>query len=98
MQVQEGERDPSKPARPPGHTIIPPLPRVEKAPDGTLDIPEDILPWQGSIFSVFTNAVADWTGSGYGALLETPSVRRLLLSNFHRTSIRLYHGPCWLCI
>ena len=77
MQVQEGERDPSKPARPPGHTIIPPLPRVETAPDGTRDIPEDILPWQGSIFSVFSNAVADWTGSGYGALLETPSVRRL---------------------
>lgn len=76
MQVQEGERDPSKPPRPPGHTIIPPLPRVETAPDGTRDIPEDILPWQGSIFSVFSNAVADWTGSGYGALLETPSVRR----------------------
>ncbi|CAL8471165.1 g10707 [Coccomyxa elongata] len=79
-KVQEGKRDPSKPPRPPGHTIIPPLPRVETAPDGTRDIPEDILPWQGSIFSVFSNAVADWTGSGYGALLETPSAHPGLIA------------------
>lgn len=74
-QVREGDRDPTAPPRPPAHTVIPPLPRVERAPDGTLDVPEDITAWKGSIFSIYSNAVADWRGSGYGALLMTPSVR-----------------------
>ncbi|EIE19802.1 FAD/NAD(P)-binding domain-containing protein, partial [Coccomyxa subellipsoidea C-169] len=47
---------------------------------GTLDVPEEILTWKGSIFSVFSNAVADWDGSGYGPLLQTPSAHPGLMA------------------
>lgn len=56
------------------HTIVPPLPGVERTSEGIMEVPEEVLTWKGSIFSVFSNKVADWEGSGYGALLQTPSV------------------------
>ncbi len=75
MQGQEGERDPNPGPRTFRHANAPPLPGVDRNWEGTLDVPEEILTWKGSIFSVFSNAVADWDGSGYGPLLQTPSVR-----------------------
>ena len=56
------------------HTVLPPLPMCEKSSQGQTEIPEEIHTWKGSIFSVFSNKVANWEGSGYGALLQTPSV------------------------
>lgn len=80
MQGSEGERDPNAGPKVYRHTGVPPLPGVERNSEGTLDLPEPILTWKGSIFSVFSNAVADWAGSGYGPLLQTPSVRTSSLS------------------
>lgn len=59
------------------HTTLPPLPGVDKNSEGLLDLPEEIFTWKGSIFSIFSKEAADWQGSGYGPLLETPSVRPL---------------------
>lgn len=33
-----------------------------------------IRPWEGTIMSIFSNEVAHWENSGYGALLYTPAV------------------------
>ena len=56
------------------HTVVAPLPMVEKTSQGVLEVPEMIQCWKGSVFSMFSRAVANWDGSGYGALLQTPSV------------------------
>ena len=56
------------------HTVMPVLPKCGKNSQGQTEIPEEIHTWKGSIFSVFSNKVANWEGSGYGALLQTPSV------------------------
>ena len=58
------------------HTITPPLPGVQ-VESGEKEVPEEILPWKGSIFSVYSRAAADWEGGGYGPLLMTPSVRHM---------------------
>ena len=63
------------------HTVLPPLPMCEKSSQGQTEIPEEIRTWKGSIFSVFSNKVANWESSGYGALLQTPSVPFLALSS-----------------
>lgn len=31
--------------------------------------------WSGPIISIYSAEAADWDGSGYGAILETPCVR-----------------------
>jgi hypothetical protein len=62
--------------------LMPPLPRVDELGRGQIEEPEEIMTWRGSIFGVYSNAVADWQGSGYGALLETPTVRQQLQSRF----------------
>ena len=56
------------------HTMVQPLPMVEKSSEGVLEVPEDIHCWKGSVFSIFSRSVANWDSSGYGALLQTPSV------------------------
>ncbi len=75
LQGSEGTKDPEAGPRVYRHTIVPPLPGIDRTSDGLLDIPEEIMTWKGSIFSIYSNQVADWHGSGYGPLLETPSVR-----------------------
>lgn len=37
--------------------------------------------WSGPIISIYSAEAADWDGSGYGALLETPCVRPHSLPN-----------------
>jgi hypothetical protein len=32
--------------------------------------------WEGGIMTIYSKEVGDWEGSGYGAILESPSVRR----------------------
>lgn len=81
VQGSEGERDPNAGPKVYRHTVVPPLPGVDRNSEGTLDLPDEILTWKGSIFSIFSNVVADWQGSGYGPLLQTPSVRRLCILN-----------------
>ncbi len=61
------------------HTAVQPLPMVEKTCQGVLEVPERIQCWKGSIFSIFSREAAHWDSSGYGALLETPSVSSLSL-------------------
>ena len=78
LQEVIGEKMPNPPPKVMRHTIVPPLPMVEKTSEGLLEVPEVIETWKGSIFSIYSNKVADWEGSGYGALLETPSVRDAL--------------------
>ena len=56
------------------HTAMPILPKCGKNSQGQTEVPEEIHTWKGSIFSVFSNKVANWESSGYGALLQTPSV------------------------
>ena len=63
------------------HTILPPLPHCDLSSQGQTEIPEEIHTWKGSIFSVFSNKVANWESSGYGALLQTPSVLLPALSS-----------------
>ncbi|CAK0785523.1 hypothetical protein CVIRNUC_008733 [Coccomyxa viridis] len=62
------------------HTVLPPLPMCEKSSQGQTEIPEEIHTWKGSIFSIFSNKVANWEGSGYGALLQTPSAHPGLMA------------------
>ncbi|CAL8471472.1 g11014 [Coccomyxa elongata] len=76
----EGERDPNAGPKVYRHNDVPPLPGVDKNSEGMLDLPEEILTWKGSIFSVFSNTVADWHGSGYGPLLQTPSAHPGLMA------------------
>ena len=59
----------------PRHATEVPLPGIEAASDGRVELPEPVLTWRGSIFSIYSAQVADWGGAGYGPLLETPSVR-----------------------
>ena len=56
------------------HTGSPPLPKCDKSSQGQTGVPEDTHTWKGSTFSVSSNKVANWESSGYGALLQTPSV------------------------
>ncbi len=72
--VGEAHAQPAGP-RVPRHTTDVPLPGIESASDGRVELPEPVLTWRGSIFSIYSTQVADWAGSGYGPLLETPSVR-----------------------
>lgn len=76
MTLQEvvGEKDPKAGPKVMRHTMVQPLPMVEKSSEGVLEVPEEIQCWKGSVFSIFSRSVANWDGSGYGALLQTPSV------------------------
>ena len=56
------------------HMGLPPLSKCDKGSQGQTGVPEEIHTWKGSIFSVFSNEVANWESRGYGALLQTPSV------------------------
>jgi len=79
LQEIIGEANPNAGPRVMRHTGLPPLPMVEKNYQGVLEVPQVIETWKGSIFSIFGNQVANWEGSGYGALLQTPSVSVLSL-------------------
>ena len=56
------------------HIGLPPLPKCNKGSQGQTGVPEEIHTWKGSISSIFSNEVVNWESSGYGALLQTPSV------------------------
>lgn len=77
MHLQEfkGEKSPNPGPKIPRHLVTPPLPGVVPNWEGQLEVPEDIRSWRGSIFGVYSKQAADWEGSGYGPLLETPAVR-----------------------
>ena len=75
LQEVIGEKDPKAGPKVARHTMAAPIPLVEKNYQGVLEVPERIECWKGSVFSIFSNKVANWQGSGYGALLQTPSVR-----------------------
>ena len=62
------------------HMRLPPLPKCNKDSQDQIGVPEEIHTWKGSIFSIFSNEVANWESSGYGALLQTPSVTSPALS------------------
>ncbi len=66
---------PTQGPRLPRHLASPPMPSVVPDYAGRLEVPENIESWKGSIFSIYSKEVADWEGSGYGALLQTPAVR-----------------------
>ena len=74
LQEVVGEKDPKAGPKVMRHTVVAPLPMVEKTSQGVLEVPEKIQCWKGSVFSIFSRGVANWDGSGYGALLQTPSV------------------------
>ena len=75
LQGFDGEKCANPGPRIARHLVTPPLPGVVPDYAGRLEVPEDIESWKGSIFSVYSKEVADWEGSGYGPLLETPAVR-----------------------
>ena len=41
------------------HTGLPPLPMCDKGSQGQTGVPEEIHTWKGSIFSIFSNEVAN---------------------------------------
>ena len=77
--AQEVHREKSGEPKVLRHTGLQPLPKCDKGSQGQTEVPEEIHIWKGSIFSVFSKEVANWEGSGYGALLQTPSVLFLAL-------------------
>lgn len=77
LQEVVGKKDPRAGPKVMRHTMVQPLPNVEKSSEGVLEVPEEIQCWKGSVFSIFSRGVANWDSTGYGALLQTPSVRAL---------------------
>ncbi len=75
LQGHIGEKCANPGPKVPRHLASPPMPSVVPDYAGRLEVPENIESWKGSIFSIYSKEVADWEGSGYGALLQTPAVR-----------------------
>ncbi len=75
LQGHIGEKCANPGPKLPRHLATPPMPYVMPDYAGRLEVPEEIESWKGSIFSIYSKEVADWEGSGYGALLQTPAVR-----------------------
>ena len=53
LQEVVGEKDPKAGPKVMRHTVVAPLPMVEKTSQGVLEVPEKIQCWKGSVFSIF---------------------------------------------